>query len=272
MKQKQSLILSVILWLAAAAVALPLILLALWSFANRWPKPLLIPDVFTLRGWERLFGGYFNAWQVVLSSIGLSLLVGVLATLLAAMAARAICLYDFPGKHLLSSAAFLPVIVPAAVFGMGSHVLLIRLGISHTAAAVILGHLVITLPFAFRTMLETTRLASTRLEEQARVLGASPWSAFVYGTLPSIAPGLISSLALSFLFSYTHYFLTLILGGGKVRTLAILVMPLIEGSDRTISSAYSILFITSTMGVFLILQHLAGRVARSVGKQLGGTP
>ena len=272
MKPKQFRILHLILALAALTVALPLFLLVVWSFTNRWPKPLLIPEAFTWRAWERLLGSYFNVWQVAASSIALSLFVGVIVTLIAAMAARAICLYDFPGKGLLSSAALLPVIVPATVFGMGSNVLLIRFGINNTIEAVVLGHLIITLPFAFRTMLETTKLVSTRLEEQARVLGASPWAAFLHGTLPALAPGLISSLALSFLFSYTHYFLTLVFGGGKDMTLAILILPLIEGSDRTISSAYSILFITSTMVVFLCLQLIAGRIARRVGKQLGGTP
>jgi putative spermidine/putrescine transport system permease protein len=271
-KVRSLLFLRVVVWLAALTVALPLVLLVVWSFANRWPVPWLLPDAFTLRGWQRLFSGYFNVWQIVLSSIGLSLFVGALSAVIAAMAARALCLYQFPGRRLIEGAAMLPIIVLATVFGMGSQVLFIRLGLAGTAGAVVLCHLISTLPFALRVMLETTRLVSTRLEEQARVLGAGPFAGFWQGTLPAIAPGMVSAWAVSFLFSFTQYFLTLLAGGGKVKTLAILVMPLIEGSDRTISSVYSLLYIGSAAGVFWVLQGVSGLVARTTGKQLGGAP
>ena len=272
MKGNRSLLLTGLLWLALLAVLLPLGLLIVWSFANRWPMPDLLPRVLTLRGWERLFAGYADIWQVTAGSILMSLGVGAASTIIAAMAARAVCLYDFPGRQLFQGAAMLPIIVPPTVFGMGSQILFIRLGISNTVWAVVIGHLIITLPFAFRTMLETTRLISNRLEEQARVLGASPGAAFVHGSLPALAPGLVSSLAISFLFSYAHYFLTLLLGGGRIQTLTVLVLPLIRGSDRTLSAVYAIVFIASAMGVFLVLQAIAARIARAVGKQLGGQP
>lgn len=261
-----------LLWLAVLTVALPLGLLLIWSFANRWPTPGLLPEVFTLRGWGRLFSGYFEIWSVTLASIAMSLLVGALSTISAAMAARAVCRCEFPGKQLISGLTMLPVVVPATVFGMGSQILFIRLGVSNTVGAVMMSHLIITLPFAYRTMLATTQLTSEALEEQARVLGASPGAAFYHGSLPLLAPGLVSSLAVSFLLSYAHYFLTLIIGGGKVKTLAILIMPLISGSDRTIASAYSILFIASAMAVFLILQGISALIAHRIGKQLGGKP
>ena len=270
MKTNNVLLLHIVVWLAALAVALPVVLLVIWSFANRWPIPQLFPEALSFRGWQRLFSGYFNIWQVMASSIGLSLLVGALSTLVAAMAARVLCLYPFPCKGLIASIAMLPIIVPATAFGMGSHMLFIRMGLNNTIAAVVLCHLISTLPFAMRVMLETTRMASARLEEQARVLGARPLAAFWHGALPAIAPGLISAWAVSFLFSYTQYFLTLLVGGGKVKTLAIIVMPLIKGADRTVSSAYSLLYIASAAGVFAILHGVSALTAARTGKLLGG--
>ena len=272
MKHRSPLVFYIVLWLAALAVLLPLVLLVCWGFVNRWPAPHLLPQTFSLRGWQRLFSGYLSVWRITASSMGLSLFVGGLSTVIAAMAARALCLYAIPGRRLVEGAAMLPILVPATVFGMGSHLLFIRLGLAGTVAAVVLCHLISTLPFALRVMLETTRMASRRMEEQARVLGAGLWAGFWHGTLPAIAPGLVSALAVSFLFSYTQYFLTLVVGGGKVKTLAMLVMPLIEGSDRTISSVYSLLFIASAAGVFWVLQGVSALVAKATGKQLGGAP
>ncbi len=270
MKTKNSLFLYVVIWVAVLAVLVPLLLLVIWSFANRWPIPLLLPDTFSLRGWQRLFSGYFNVWQITASSIGLSLFVGALSVLVATMTARALCLYRFPGRKLIEGLAMLPIIVPATVFGMGSHLLFIRMGIAGTATAVILFHLISTLPSAMRIMLETTHLVGRRLEEQARVLGAGSFSGFWHGTMPAIAPGMVSAWAVSSLFSYTQYFLTLLAGGGKVKTLAIIVMPMIEGADRTVSSVYSLLFIASTAIVFWVLQVVSALVAKITGKQLGG--
>ena len=272
MNVKQSPWLRLLVWTAAIAAALPLLLLVLWSLTNRWPAPLLFPEAFSGRGWQRLFSGYFNVGQIAAYSIGVSLLVGALSAAIAALASRALCLYAFPGKRLLETLAMLPVVVPATVFGMGSNLFFVRLGLGGSLTAVVLCHLIITLPFTLRIMLETTRLASFRLEEQARALGASPLAGFWHGALPALAPGLLSATAVAFLFSYAQYFLTLVLGGGKVKTLALLVMPLIGGSDRTISSAYSLLFILSAAGVFALLQGLAALAARYTGKQLGGTP
>jgi len=265
----RSLLLNVVVWAAALAVALPLTLLLIWSFANRWPMPQLFPAAFSFRGWQRLFSDYENVWQIMFSGIGLSLFVGMLSTLIATSSSRALCLYSFHGKKLIEGFAMLPIIVPATVFGMGSHIMFIRLGLGSSLPTVIICHLITTLPFALRIMLETTRLASFRLEEQARVLGASAFAGFWHGTLPAIAPGLVSTLAVSFLFSFNQYFLTLLMGGGKVKTLSIIVMPLIKGSDRTVSSVYSLLFIASTAGVFAALMGVSALLAKYSDKQLG---
>ena len=268
--RRQCVFLRALVWLGIILILLPILLLLLWSFANRWPIPYLFPQTFTLRGWERLATGYFQIWQVMGASIFLSLMVGILAVLFATLAARAICLYRFPGRKWIEGLAMLPIIVPATVFGMGSYMVFIHLGVHHTLFAVIISHLIATLPFSLRIMIETTRMTSARLEEQARVLGANTFAGFWHGSLPALAPGLFSAWAIAFLFSYTQYFLTLLIGGGKIKTLSILVMPMIEGADQTISSVYSLVFIASAAGVFWILQGISAKVAKRTGKQLGG--
>ena len=268
--KRHPIFLQLLVWVTACMILLPLFLLVIWSFANRWPIPDLLPQAFTLRGWERLISGYYQIWQVMGSSIVLSLVVGALSTIISAFAARAICLFTFPGRRLVEGAAMLPILVPATVFGMGSYMVFIRLGLHHTLVAVIICHLISTLPFSMRVMVEATRMISIRLEEQARVLGARPFAGFWYGSLPALAPGVVSSWAVSFLFSYTQYFLTFLVGGGKIKTLSILVMPMIEGSDQTIASVYSLLFIASAAGVFWVLQGLSATISKRTGKQFGG--
>ena len=254
--------------LAAASIILPIALLVVWCIVNRWPWPEIIPTELTLRGLQRLFTGYSNTAQALIFSILFSLMIGIISTIIATMTARALTQYDFVGKKLVETLAFLPLVVPATVFAFGSHMLFLRMGLGNTAFAVALSHIIYTLPFSVRIMLDVTKASSDRYEQQARVLGAPPAAAFIHGTLPIITPGIISSLAVSFLISYTQYFLTVMLGGGKVKTLAIIVMPLITGSDRTISSAYSVMYILSTLLVFLLFQRISAIMSKRVGAQL----
>ena len=68
--------------------------------------------------------------------------------------------------------------VPATVFAMGIQITFIRMGLNNTVAGVILAHLIYSLPYAVRLIMDGTRAVGIALEEQARVLGAGPFQAF----------------------------------------------------------------------------------------------
>ena len=67
----------------------------------------------------------------------------------------------------------LPFMVPATVFAMGVQITFIKMGLNNTVTGVILAHLICSLPYAVRLMMDGTEAVGNRLEEQARVLGAS---------------------------------------------------------------------------------------------------
>jgi putative spermidine/putrescine transport system permease protein len=63
---------------------------------------------------------------------------------------------------------------------------------------------------------------------------------------------------MAYIISFSQYFLTLLIGGGSVKTLAVVMVPLIYGGDRTIASAYALLFTLSSLIVFGLFE-LAGK-------------
>jgi putative spermidine/putrescine transport system permease protein len=67
-------------------------------------------------------------------------------------------------------------------------------------------------------------------------------------------PGIMSSFIMAYIISFSQYFLTLMIGGGKVKTLAVLMVPFIQSGDRTIASAYAVVFVLSTMLVFILTE------------------
>lgn len=108
---------------------------------------------------------------------------------------------------------------------MGIQITLIRLGLSDTVAGVVLVHLVAAVPYCITIMTDVTRAVGTGLEEQAMVLGAGPVKAFFLTTFPSLLPGILSSMSMGFILSYSQYFTTLMVGGGRVKTIALVLVP-----------------------------------------------
>ncbi|GMO31187.1 MAG: spermidine/putrescine ABC transporter permease PotC [Termitinemataceae bacterium] len=271
MKTYKNIFLYSALVIAVFVITIPLLLLLIRGFTDRWAYPQLFPQELSLRGVRRLFKVNFHVGRIIVSSIALSCVIALLSAVIAAMTARAFCFYEFKGKRILRFFSILPILVPVTAFGMGSQLLFIRLHLNNTIFAVIISHLIIVLPFAIKIMEDVISAVGTKLEEQARVLGASAWQAFACTTLQMIAPGVLSAIAVSFLLSYTQYFITLLIGGGNVRTLSIIVMPIISGNDQTLSSIYSVVFIVSIMFVFIVFHIASGVISKKCGGNFYGT-
>lgn len=238
-------------------VCFPLLMLCVWCFAGRWPWPALIPQSVSLRGLREIWRG--GALGVLGSSVALSCAVAALSVVIGVMTARGLVFYEFPGKRLVYFTALLPLIVPSTVFAMGTHILFVRAGLDDTVTGILIAHLICSLPYSVSILLDVTRAQGGRLEEQARVLGAGPLEAFFQVTVPALVPAALSAGMIAYIISFSQYFLTLLLGGGNVRTYAVIMVPFLQGSDRTIASAYSLMFLLVSLGVFLIFEFFVKR-------------
>ena len=259
---KKRTFLKCVLALTAVCILLPMAVIAVWSFTGRWPWPNLLPESWTLRTLEELFFGSAKLPALLASSISLAAMVAGLATVISILTARATEFYDFPGKGIIRFSGMLPLLVPGTVFAMGIQLVMLKLGLSDTVAGVVLVHLVCALPYCIAIMGDVTRAVGVRLEEQAQVLGASPIRAFFAVTLPSLVPGILSSMSMGFILSYSQYFTTLMVGGGRVKTSALVLVPYIQSGDRALASAYSVAFVGSAMIVFFVFEALIKRLQK----------
>ena len=259
---KKRTFLKCVLVLTAICILLPMAVIAIWSVTGRWPWPRLIPESWTLRTLEELFFGSAKLPELLGSSITLAFLVALLATVISILTARATEFYEFPGKGLVRFSGMLPLLVPGTVFAMGIQLVMLKLGLADKIAGVVLVHLVCALPYCIAIMGDVTRAVGVRLEEQARVLGASPVRAFFAVTLPALIPGILSSMSMGFILSYSQYFTTLMVGGGRVKTIALVLVPYIQSGDRALASAYSVAFVGSAMIVFFIFEALINKLQK----------
>lgn len=255
----------VILFFVAAAILIPAAVMLVWIFTERWAWPDLIPQVFSLRALSEIMGRKEEMVGLFASSIFISTVVALLSVIIGIMTTRALVFYRFFGRKVMSFFTVLPFMVPATVFAMGIQVTFIRMGLNNTVVGVIIAHLICSLPYAVRLLQDGTEAVGKKLEEQARVLGAGPGTAFLKVTLPMLAPVILSAASMSYIVSFSQYFLTLLIGGGNIRTFTIVMVPYLQGGDRNIACIYSTFFLGVTLLVFWVFELLAGRWIKNTG-------
>src|SRR5689334_926684 len=88
-----------------------------------------------------------------------------------------------------------------------------RLAIPLSLASVVLGHLVICLPFALGILISRFEGFDSSLEEASRDLGENAWMTFWRVIFPLMLPGVIASLLLAFLVSFDDFLIAFFLCG-----------------------------------------------------------
>ncbi len=244
-----------VLWLV-----LPLLPLVVWSLARGWRFPDLLPADWTLAAWAHVL----LPGSGVIESLGVTLLVAALATLLAVLAGvpagRALGLYRFRGKAVVETMILAPLIVPGIAVALGLHAVFLRLGLTNTLAGVVLVHLVPTLPYMTLVMAAVFANHDPGHEAQARCLGATPFQVFRHVTLPAILPGLVTGALFAFLVSSSQYVLTLMIGGGRVVTLPLILYAYAGAGRDDIASAIGLVSVLPGLLVLLLTaRFLSGR-------------
>lgn len=238
---------------------LPLVPLAIWSFARGWRFPDILPKEWSLQAWEFAL----SARSGVLESLGVTALIAVLATMLSILvgvpAGRALGLYKFRGKGLVELVILAPVIVPGIAVALGLHSVFIQLGLTNTLAGVVLVHLVPTVPYMTLVMAGIFANFDQTYEQQARSLGASALQTFWHVTLPAIMPGILVGGLFAFLVSWSQYVLTLLIGGGRVITLPLLLFNYASAGRNDLTGAIGIIYILPGLLILLFTaRHLSG--------------
>lgn len=243
-------------------VLLPLGIVLTWAFTSSWPWPELFPQGFTDRGITEIFVSQRDLGFVLAQSVFIALAVAVLTTAVATCAARAFVHHYFVGKEIFRFMTVLPFLIPTTVFAMGVQVAFIKAGLANTVIGVVVAHSIVALPYAVIIMTDITHAAGTRLEQQARVSGAGHFKTLLHVQGPLLLPGFLSAASLSYIISFSQYFLTLLIGGGTIKTFAVVMFPYLASSDRTIASAYGVVFLLVTFSVFVLFELLVRRYTK----------
>lgn len=248
-------LLNFILYTLLLSLLLPLMIIVIWAFARSWAWPNMLPEDWGLRGFKYLLNPRTKTLKTVLTSVSISTWVMLLTVAVTIPAGKALGQYSFTGKRFIKILVLAPLIVPPIAVAMGIHVTFIKMGLANKVSGVVLMHMLIAMPYGVRIFTNYFEVMGNRLEESAQNLGAKRHQVFFHITLPMIAPAVASAGSLIFIVSLSQYLLTFLIGGGRVITLSMVMMPYIQSGDRMMASVYSLTFILMTLVILLAVER-----------------
>jgi len=236
----------------AVATQLPLATLVLRATGSAWPFPLVLPA--THGAIEQALGAP-RIWNAGVTSLFLAVATGVVATAAGVVIGRGILRARRNTRRLAAVVAFLPVIAPPVALGVGVQVLFLRVGLGSTWLGVWFAHLVPAVGYVTLYFLGALSLDDAARDEAARTLGASPWQTWWWVTLPALRRRVMEAVVLGALVSWGQLALTLLVGGGVVRTLPVELLAIIRSGDDHLASVAALLL---TLPPLLALGALRG--------------
>ena len=236
----------------------PLVALGAASLSRAWFYPDLLPRHLDLSAWQDLLGAGGPLPAALLNSLVLATTCAALSALLGAPAARALASLRGSRAGALKGALVVLPVLPPVLLGAGTHYFFLATALAGTLPAVLLAHLMITLPYATIVLLGAVRTTDPRLEAVAATLGASSTRRAWRVRVPLLWPSLLLVLLFSFLISWGQYGLTLVVGEGRIQTLPTLVFSYVRGGNETYAAVAGVLMaLPALLGAPLLGRGLA---------------
>jgi sulfate/thiosulfate transport system permease protein len=226
-------------------------------------------------------GGLGAFWREVsnpeaVAAIKLTLVAAVIVVLINAIFGTLIAWVlvrdEFPGKGIVNALIDLPFALPTivagvvllALYGKGSP---LGINVAFTRLSVGLALLFVTLPFVVRSVQPVLLELDLAMEEAAASLGAGPFTVLRRIVLPTLAPAIISGVALSFARAVGEFgSLVLITGNLPFKTEAgsVYIFGQIQNENLAAASAVSVVLLLAALVVLGALTFLLRRHSRHV--------
>lgn len=227
-----------------------------------------------------------QAFRVMGFTLAQALLSTLLTLLLGLPGAAAFARYEFRARPLLSVLTGVPFVLPTivvaaafnAVLGPRSplNTLLGALGLPaldlrYSLAAILLAHVFYNLTLVIRFVGTFWASLDPRLEEAARMLGASRVRAWFDVTLPLLMPALGAAALLTFIFCFTSFGVILILGGPRFATLEVeIYRQTVQYLNLPAAAVLALMQLGLTLGLTLAYTRLQTQLSRPLDWRRAG--
>jgi putrescine transport system permease protein len=224
-----------------------------------------------------VWGGFSTRWygelfrnQQMLDAAWVTVRIGfvsaTVATVFGTLAAVALVRFHrFPGRMLFTGMVYAPLVMPEVITGLSLLLLFVSLDMDRGFWTITIAH--VTLTMCFVTVVVQSRLLTfdRSLEEAALDLGATPLRAFVFVTLPLIAPAVAAGWMLAFTLSLDDLVLASFTSGPGATTLPMRIYSQARlGVSPEINAACTILI--AVVAVAIVTASLVTKRGLVVGR------
>ncbi|WP_029003431.1 ABC transporter permease [Azorhizobium doebereinerae] len=247
-------------WTMALGAALfllaPLMVIAAASFS---PTPVFdLPVGGASLRWYARIGQMDGFWPALSLSLQIAALSTALALALGTLAAIAIAQGRLPGAEAIGTFLVSPLMMPGLVLGIALLQYFRAMGFSAAWSALLLAHLVVTLPYVARTMIAGLSRFDFTLVEAARTLGCTYPGAILKVMVPALAPSFLTAGLFAFLASFDNYPVSIFLTDVRTKTLPIKMLQYIEEAPDPTLAALSTLILGATVILLVASDRLVG--------------
>jgi putative spermidine/putrescine transport system permease protein len=209
----------------------------------RWYYALLDADQMQRAAWNSLIVAF---WTTLISVV------------LGAAASLAIARSRAKWVKVCDLLFMSPLLLPALAFGFAALVYINKLGLSPNIPLLVLGHVIVCVPFVLRTTVAALSQLDPALHDASHSLGGSQWMTFRRVTLPLIAPGLGSGAFLAFMASFDNVPVSLFLADERNEMLPIHLWQQIDTNLDVRTAAASGVIIIFTLLLMFLAERMAG--------------
>lgn len=240
-----------------AFLLLPIVVIVLMSL-NAGEFLTFPPQGLSLRWFGALFAneGFMRAMG---TSLALAAAATVGATLIGTGAALYVVRHATRTREALRLLLMMPLMLPEILTAIALLFFLYATGIgTRTVFGLVVGHVLVTLPYVFTNVASALYNQDGSLEQAARSLGASPARAFARVTLPLIKPGLITGALFAFVISFDLFNMSLLLKGVGMTTLPLQLFDYLRWDFDPTAAAVSTVSIVLTLAAVVWIDRSVG--------------
>lgn len=198
----------------------------------------------------------------ILRALRTSLVVGVLATVIATLFGTLLALglarHRFRGRRALEALLYVPIVTPEIVAGISLLILYVLIGLPLGLATITIAHVAFCVSFVVVVVLARLEGMDESLEEAALILGADEITTFWRVTVPQLWPGILSAALLAFTMSFDDFVITSLVAGPGSSTLPLVVYSMVRRNIEPSINAISTLILLITT----LLIYVADRYSR----------
>jgi len=243
----------------------PIAILLIFSF-NDSDIPAFPLSGFTTQ-WYRDFATNPDLKGALLTSALVALMSSAVAVLLGVFSAIALVRRRFFGRPAVSALLLAPLVIPYIVFGVSLLLFFHAVGIPRSLLTVVIGHVVISLPYTILVLVPRLTQIDVNLEEAAQDLGAGPLRTFGWIVFPLILPAVLSAFLIAFTTSFDEYAVASFVVGTR-QTFPIYLYSALRFPNR-LPQVLAVAVVVMLVSLVVVVGAEIGR--RLVERRLGST-